>query len=468
MKLFALLLRTSPRSLLAALLLGLLSGLASVLLLVAIHRALTLSQSGASASQLGWYALLVVAVPLLGGVSRFWLIRLGQEALFRLRQGLVERILATPLAPLEQVRSPRLLAALTEDVSVLGNGVVVLPTLAVNLAMIVASLAYLGWLSPRLFLGLAAGLVLSVASYRMILAAGRRRLERARDQHDVLMARLRDLIQGLQELLIHQGRRREFLVATAATAEGLRSFSSQAHGLFSLLAGWGQLVFFALLGFLMFGLGRWLGASTGEITGYVLLLIFLRGPFQILLNQLPELSRATVALSRIEALGLGLEPQPLPAAGEVPPAKWRRLELRGVSLSYREDGNAESFRLGPVDLELEPGEVVFLTGGNDSGKTTLAKLLLGLYRPESGEILLDGSPVDDASRESYRALFSAVFAEFHLFDRLFGIPPEGRAEQATNWLAELGLGSKLSLDGDRFSTLALSRARAPWVSRNGE
>ena len=55
------------------------------------------------------------------------------------------------------------------------------------------------------------------------------------------------------------------------------------------------------------------------------------------------------------------------------------------------------------------------------GKSTFLKLLAGLYQPDSGEIMLDGVRINDNTRESYRALIAAIFADYHLFQRLYGI-----------------------------------------------
>jgi putative ATP-binding cassette transporter len=105
-------------------------------------------------------------------------------------------------------------------------------------------------------------------------------------------------------------------------------------------------------------------------------------------------------------------------------------------------------------LPLRPGEVVFLVGGNGSGKTTLAKLLCGLYAPEAGRIWAGSREVDDAHREAYRGLFSAVFADSWLFDRLYGLTGD-----ATGLLQELGLASKVQIEGEALSTTALSQGQ---------
>jgi putative ATP-binding cassette transporter len=98
-------------------------------------------------------------------------------------------------------------------------------------------------------------------------------------------------------------------------------------------------------------------------------------------------------------------------------------------------------------------------GGNGSGKTTLAKLLVGLYEPRSGQVRLNGQLVASVECESYRQSFSAVFADFHLFQNLLGIPESARA-QAEELLGVLDLRHKVSIDATgRLSTTELSRGQ---------
>ncbi len=63
------------------------------------------------------------------------------------------------------------------------------------------------------------------------------------------------------------------------------------------------------------------------------------------------------------------------------------IDLRGIRKHY---GRVAA--LAGVDLELRPGEVVGLVGPNGAGKTTLLKVLLGLVRPDAGELRVDGVP----------------------------------------------------------------------------
>jgi putative ATP-binding cassette transporter len=186
-------------------------------------------------------------------------------------------------------------------------------------------------------------------------------------------------------------------------------------------------------------------------------------PLDALLMAIPNINRARVALERVEQGTAGLVNQAITAAPDVedrPLARFDSLRLVGISHAYHREQEDRSFTLGPIDLELRRGEIVFLIGGNGSGKTTFAKLLVGLYAPEAGQILLDGRAVSDADRDDYRQLVSAVFSDFFLFERLLGLGATGDLDgHARRWLRELQLDRKVTVDRGALSTTELSQGQ---------
>ncbi|QIY79559.1 peptidase domain-containing ABC transporter [Chromobacterium violaceum] len=94
-------------------------------------------------------------------------------------------------------------------------------------------------------------------------------------------------------------------------------------------------------------------------------------------------------------------------AAQTAPAQGR-LSLRGVSFRY---GEGEPWVLRDVSLDIPPGQSVALTGPSGGGKTTLAKILLGLLQPQSGEVLVDGVPIARLGPGRHRALIGTVLQE---------------------------------------------------------
>lgn len=105
--------------------------------------------------------------------------------------------------------------------------------------------------------------------------------------------------------------------------------------------------------------------------------------------------------------------------GDEEPVAFESLELRQVSFQYPKNGT-RPFTIQPFDLSLNKGEIVFLIGGNGSGKSTVLKLLTALYPPASGSLFLNGREVQEDGFGRYRDLFATIFTDFFLFRRLLG------------------------------------------------
>ncbi|WP_218080476.1 cyclic peptide export ABC transporter [Anthocerotibacter panamensis] len=314
-------------------------------------------------------------------------------------------------------------------------------------------------LAPSLLAVLLACLLLAITSYSLLDRQAHRALKRSREAWDQMVVYFDALIQGSRELKLHRPRRQVFwndhLIPHAQT---MRAASIQGEGFYVLALSWGQILPVLLIGLVLFVLPGLDGLETGVLTAYTLVVIQLTGAIGTLLETLPGLGRASVALSKVEALRTTLGAEPA-QEGRPPLAHWQRLELVGITHRYI-SADQETFTLGPINLVFRPGELVFLAGGNGSGKTTLAKLISGLYTPEAGAIYLDGEPVGDHYRDDYRQLFTVLFADGYLFEHLFGLDEMRAAEYLT--LVELD--QRVQVEGGRFSTTALSQGQRKRLS----
>ncbi|MGA7937506.1 MAG: cyclic peptide export ABC transporter, partial [Kovacikia sp.] len=394
-------------------------------------------------------------------VSQMMLIRLAQQAIFQLRLTLSRQILASELAHLEKLGAPRLLATLTDDIQAVADAVRLVPFLCIDLAIVAGCLVYITWLSWQVFLVVCVITFVALSSCQWLLRRGKKLLALAREQQDTLFQHFRAMTEGTKELKLHYWRRQAFLQEDLqSTAATFRRYNVGGLMLFAITSSWGKLIFFFAVGFVLFALPKFMNLSAPTISGYVLTFTYLMLPMDRLVNQLPTLSRAGIALSKIESLDLSLtdraESSSIPAG--IHP-DWRSLTFKGVTYTYQTDREDACFVLGPIDLTFHPGEIVFIVGGNGSGKSTLAKLLTGLYTPEIGEIQLNGQRIDAQHREWYRQHFSVVFADFYLFDRLLGLEHSDLDAQAQHYLRELRLNHKVTVEQGNLSTTALSQGQ---------
>lgn len=454
--------RYSRSILVVTILAGVAAGLANTALLALINSALA-SAGAAPPGFVAGFVALCVALPILRLIPEVLLLRLTQGAMLDLRLHLCRRILSAPLRLLEELRPARLLATLTDDIPSVTGAIVLLPLLCMHGAVLVGCLIYLGWLSPPVLAGVLVFMGVGIASYQLPTFRAMRYFKRGREEWDSLVKHFRALTEGTKELKLHRERRDSFLAdEVRPTADALRRQQFTGSAIYLATRSWGQLLFFVLIGVLLFALPKWQSVGVKTLTGYVLVLLYMMTPLEVLLNMLPAFGRAKVAMEKVEALGLSLAQRREAGGADDGPAAargWQRLELIGVTHTYYREGEGSAFTLGPIDLSFRPGELVFLAGGNGSGKTTLAKLLTGLYAPEGGEVRLDGRPVGEEGLEGYRNLFSAVFSDFYLFDSLLGLGHPGLDEQARRYLSQLQLAHKVEVADGRLSTTDLSQGQ---------
>ncbi|OZI60187.1 cyclic peptide export ABC transporter [Bordetella genomosp. 11] len=434
------------------------TGAASVLLVAQINIALT--APSADRTQLAWrFAATAVLVMVFRMVSALLFERLSQRTHADLRRSIAERAVHADFASQERVGADRLQSALTEHSANVAQYFVSLPAILTNTVVVAGCLVYMAMLSWRVFL--AALLVVGLGSLGYHLAHLRaiRHLDDASRHQDALFGHFRSISGGAKELRLNRGKRQAFLADMLnASIEAVRRARTRGMSIFVVSASWSSFLIYAFIGLVLFVLATGEPSQQRVMTGFALLFLYMVAPLEALLLNIPRANLAKVAAGRIaEVAGDLVAREPSAPAGFA--ARGARVELRGVMHRYYHEQSDYFFALGPVDLVLDPGEIVFLVGGNGSGKTTLAKLLVGLYRPESGQVLFGGENIDDANRDRYRQAFTAIFSDFHLFDRLLEAPRESLDRDANGWLARLHLQHKVRVRDGAFDTRALSQGQ---------
>ena len=482
MKLLLLLLKSSIALCSVAVVMSGFSALATIALIALIHQ--VLEQAGSpSVAQIWWFVGLCVA--LLGGMiaSQIALTKVSQRSVSELLLNLSERILGVPLRNLESMGSNRALAALTIDVSTISIAVQGIPVLCGNLLALLFGLLYLGYLSTWVLVGSVVFIAIGYGSYQWLATFAERYIRSARQSHDKLIGQLKSLVEGVKELKLHDARRRAFIDGDLArTNQKVRDDQFMGFSIQASAVSWGRLMFFIAIGVLLFGWGGQSVADRANLTGCVLTVLFLMSPLERIIAWLPILSRAKVSLEKIETLGASVVPEAMRAdqrSGEnrLLNSSFGKLELRNIEFQYLDTEIAagakqmarpdRSFCFGPIDFELQRGEVVFLVGGNGSGKTTFIKLLTGLYIPSAGSITLDGIAIDeangkagcDAMRQNYRQLFAVVFAEPVLFGSLLGLEAGCDASRVDALLRHLELDKVVSVTDGILSSTDLSKGQ---------
>lgn len=203
---------------------------------------------------------LCVLTPLSRFLSGVLLLGLTQKSIHEVRMQLSRSILSAPMRHLESVGPHRLLAVLTDDVGTITAALVSIPLLCMQVAIVAGCLAYLGWLYwPGLLLVLGF-MVVGVLSYQLPMIKAGAYYDLARKDWDAVFKGFTGLTEGTKELKLHHLRRRDFLDLEMERP----SLTLQRHGwvagvITTAAVSWGQILFFILLGLILFVLSALAG-----------------------------------------------------------------------------------------------------------------------------------------------------------------------------------------------------------------
>lgn len=439
----------------AVLMLGIASLLVAGQLALVNRAALYPSSKAFQVGAIVAFALLVLCGFLLRSRGSAALMSEVEKALLARRRRLFDRIRSAELRAMEQ--QDGLDAGFNRDIEQIAALTPVLIDCLVYAMMFAGLGIYLSVLSPLGALVWAVTLALLGGS----LHAQRDETARAIASVDEAWPRRRRLVEqltrGFAQLKMDAAAAAALRAETTAAGRALDEAQLRRLAFDYYRAPLSAMIIFQLgLGFILFFQPIARAIEPGARFEIITVLLLSYRAVTYLVDELGVFLSAEQAVSRLEALEERLTSAVAPTVGPVGPAlrTFERIELCGVSFSYREQ-DRPTFTVGPLHLQIQRGEVVFITGSNGSGKTTLMKLLTGLYAPEKGQILLDGEALTAGNRERYRSLFSSVFMDHHLFGPAYGLDVSD-PQRIAALLARFNLAGVVRFEHGRFTPLDLS------------
>jgi putative ATP-binding cassette transporter len=466
---------------------GVLTGLLSAVVLVLVNHAVHQDEKVSALFILGFVAVALGKI-VANAATQLLLVHFSQTTILELSLNLCAKILNAPLRQIERRGGANILAILTDDVSSVTWAVQSLPQLAMNGAVVIGCSLYLAWLSLPMFISVIVVTLLGVIMYKLLYTRAFLRIHAARDARSRLFDHFRNMTTGTKELMMHRGRRDTFLnQEILSAADDYRQNNLVATTHYALAEAWVQTLYHGLIALVLFAFPLFAKPTPEALTGYVFAMLYMMAPLWSIIGAFPAVARGQVALKKIEELGVSIGPDTVPeeaasqdAARSVGSTLTKSngqrnesvVEMTQVVFTYDGPEGApgsmsndtpapdQAFSLGPIDFRLAPGELVFVVGGNGSGKSTFVKILTGLYAPHQGQLTIGGTPITDATREWYREHFSVVFADCFVFSKLLGLNSPDLDATTRQYLQLLQIDHKVSLrsgpNGSEFSTVDLS------------
>lgn len=382
-----------------------------------------------------------------------------EEALLKQRLLLAARLRYADLGYVEEVASAPTRAILSKDTQIISQAVLPATLLIRSLAVITFILVYLVGLSPVFAVAALTFVVLYLwVQQRFIQSQLASRLGSTWANDQIFFRYVQSLLNGIRE--IRQNRRAsdeafsQYNRLAGETAQLRRDINLTVVREFTFGYSLLYLMLIVLLVIVPGMIDGW-GADTAKL---VVAALYLLIELVSTLGHFPALARANAAAEEMSRLDGVIKKSPrFEPGGRIAQdsiKSFSSLKLESLQFRYSGSEHPSAFRLGPLDLTLNSGEWVFLTGANGSGKTTLLEILAGVHTGYSGKLSINGKALEEGDYPFLRELFAVAWP-----DGLgaYGAP-ELESRQITQWIDILKLTGKVNFVNGKWMTHNLSSA----------
>jgi putative ATP-binding cassette transporter len=440
--------------------LGIVSGLFNLgiisLINEMVQEVLNNSQDGYNTDLIFRYLLFVAVWFISRKILLNYMIKLTQKTIWNFRVNIIKSIIQTDYRHVRKNKS-KIEAALTEDVIDISAATFSMVDLLISLVTIIAVFIYLAYLSLFFFL-----CTLLIVGFGALVYALREKQNTERNKRSKLLldkfhTQVESVLDGFKEVKLDDKRSQELTRHIRKTGDETVETNTQLYRSYLDNSMIGQISFYLLIASLGMFLGVYFGMSSAEIVTFLFTLLFIQGPLEMVMSLIPSLSLGAVAVDRVRSIQFPENPEDALKEEEevIVIESFEKLEVEKLGFEYKL-ANHEGFKIENIDFSIRAGEVVFVTGGNGSGKTTFIHLLLALMNPTEGQVLVNGVPgVYSDRKKAYRRLFAPVFSDFFLFDQLYGISEVDLIE-VNEYLVLFELTEKVTFENNHFSTRDLS------------
>jgi len=444
------------------LILAVFSGLLSTLLIaLIIGSASSISPGRLDLLNLAKFSLCLAAYVFSRRYIQMHTTALAERIVMKTRLRVLDKIRHSNLLQYEHVGRAQITTVLNECALTLSASAGFLATGFSSAVMLAFATCYVAYLSIRAFLLTLGLVVLGCIWYTSTRKKLDSQLRKSTEKESEFFGVANHILDGFKEAKMNRNRSDDLyenhIAKIAADAQQLKLETSQYFVWMSVI---GQNFLYLLLAFLIFVFPAFGDKDVQNVAQVATAVIFIMGPLGEVVGSVPLLMRSNSAIITIKELEATLDSGEFDRDG-VDPSRLARFRSFGeisfhdVSFAYEHRPTNGAFRLGPLDLSVKANELLFIIGGNGTGKSTLLKLIAGLYKSQGGSITVDGETIYDEDLPAYRGLFSIIFTDFHLFDRLYGLEDVDR-EVVDKLLVEMHLQDVTGVEDSRFKRIDLS------------
>lgn len=439
--------------------LGLLSGLFSFLFVNAITRVVGLIMAGNFTGVSKEYIIIFACIILLFVWIRRTLslavTRLAQTLFWDLRKQIISYVLNANYQQLA-AKKVQVHTAILHDVHILMDASLSVIQFSTSSILAVSCFLYLLSISSVLFCITLVVALAGIAIYRFSVIKNVRQFQVSRELENKFQENFNAIVNGFKEIFMEPKKgwyiydQKINDIASKSYANNMGAFTGFINNQVT-----GQILFYLLISSVLLLFSVILNIKPADTVSFVFTLLYLLGSLETIMVLLPGIMRAKVAANQLLLLKKELEEarfeNPVPEK-YISRAEFENIFIKDLRFYYSSEN---SFGIGPINFSVQKGDVVFIYGGNGSGKTTFIHVVLGLCRQMAGEISLNGIPVNEDSYPRYRTSFAVVFSDFYVFKEIL-VAENVRKERWDYYVQLFELEGKVTLEGKTLSTTDLS------------
>lgn len=434
------------------------SGIANSLLLAIVNQAAAKVAKGEDLTQFFILYMLTFVLFLFGQWVAFaQSIVAIEEALYTIRMRLINKIRQVELPFIENMGVHNLYSRLTQNNALMSQAIPQITMAAQVGILLIFSLLYLASISVISFIislgAIGVGIALFLSESQSIKAELLRVKKKETGSFDLL----NHLINGFKEIRLNQAKNDAILDCITEASVTTKNIKIEVGRQEVRMWGFGRVFIYALIPILIFIIPSFNQEQASDIFKISSTMLFMAGPITILVNALPLFNRVNVAINDLTSLEDEMNAVLDNELFHKQPAfvTFKKISLTNLCFTYNSKDSDLSFSVGPFDETIRAGELLFIIGGNGSGKSTFLKLLTGLYYPSQGNIYIDADGINHSNYQAYRELFTTVFTDFHLFDKIYGVSSLAKAD-IDYWLEKMHMQHKVSYENGGFNSTDLS------------